>query len=91
MTVCKHLKILGSVQGVFFRESMAREARRLAVTGWVRNRPDGSVEAMVQGEPEAVAAIIAWAQRGPELAKVSQVVVSDDVGNFAEFVPLPTQ
>ena len=59
------LVIHGRVQGVFFRDSMRREAIRLGIAGWVRNRSDGTVEATVQGEPDAVEAILRWAHRGP--------------------------
>lgn len=64
------------MQGVYYRDSMRREAERLAVSGWVRNRDDGTVEAMVQGEPEAVEAIVRWAHRGPEHARVERVVTA---------------
>ena len=60
-----HLLIQGRVQGVWFRESMRREAERLGVTGWVRNAPDGSVEAVVQGSADAVDALIEWAHTRP--------------------------
>jgi acylphosphatase len=69
-----HLKIQGRVQGVWFRESMRREAERLGVNGWVCNRSDGSVEATVQGATDAVNALIEWAHSGPPLAQVQQVV-----------------
>src|SRR3989338_9668702 len=59
------LVIYGHVQGVFFRDSMRRKAQNLAVAGWVRNRSDGSVEAVVQGEPADVDAIVCWARGGP--------------------------
>ena len=68
-----HLVIHGHVQGVWFRDSMRREAGRLGVTGWVRNRPDGAVEAVVQGDPAAVEAIVLWAHRGPPSARVDKV------------------
>ncbi|HEY8280746.1 MAG TPA: acylphosphatase [Bdellovibrionota bacterium] len=67
------LQIRGKVQGVFFRDSMRQVAQRLALSGWVRNRQDGSVEAWVQGEEQAVDEILAWAQHGPPSAKVDQV------------------
>lgn len=86
----KHLRITGRVQGVFFRGAMTREARSLGVTGWVCNRADGSVEAVVQGEPEAVERIVAWAHRGPERARVEKVEVSDAEGEFADFRTLAT-
>jgi acylphosphatase len=75
--VARLLHITGHVQGVGFRYSMQREAARIGVNGWVRNRRDGSVEAMVQGNEEAVAAITSWARRGPLGAQVTNVNVSD--------------
>ena len=68
--VTRRLVARGRVQGVWFRESMRREAERLEVRGWVRNRPDGSVEAVVQGRLASVEAIVHWARRGPEAAEV---------------------
>ncbi len=70
-----HLLIHGRVQGVWYRDSMRREAEVLGVNGWVRNRRDGTVEAMVQGAPDAVDALARWAQRGPERAAVERVQV----------------
>lgn len=61
------------------------EAERLGVTGWVRNRSDGSVEAVVQGSPAAVDAIIDWARRGPELARVTDLQMADADGSFSSF------
>jgi len=69
----RHLRIRGRVQGVFFRESMRQEAERLGVTGWVRNRADGSVEAWIQGEQAALHELLAWSRRGPPRAEVSGV------------------
>jgi acylphosphatase len=80
----------GRVQGVWFRESMRREAERLGIHGWVRNRLDGSVEAVVQGSPEAVDAIVAWARRGPEAADVESLEVSEAHGGFERFEKRPT-
>jgi acylphosphatase len=68
-----HLRISGRVQGVGFREAMCAEAERLGVAGWVRNRADGSVEALVQGTDAAVDAFLAWAGRGPPAARVERV------------------
>lgn len=65
----------GRVQGVFFRDSTRREAIALGVTGWVRNRPDGSVEAHVEGAPDAVDALLRWAREGPRHADVGELRV----------------
>jgi len=71
------LLIRGKVQGVFFRESARREAERLGVTGWVRNLPEGEVEAVVEGERDAVEAFVQWCHRGPPQARVDGVAVKD--------------
>jgi acylphosphatase len=70
-----HLRIHGRVQGVWFRESMRQEAERLGASGWVRNAPDGSVEATVQGSETAVDALVDWARRGPPQARVDRVEI----------------
>ena len=67
------LHITGRVQGVGFRYAMREEAARRGVRGWVRNRSDGSVEALLQGEASALEALIAWAHRGPAGARVREV------------------
>lgn len=89
MRQTRHLQIHGRVQGVWFRDSMCREAERLGVAGWVRNRRDGTVEAVVQGEAAAVQAIIAWAHRGPPKAEVSRVAIEEAEGEFAGFEQRP--
>jgi acylphosphatase len=68
--VTRQLRIAGKVQGVGFRFSLQEEADRLGLSGWVRNRRDGTVEAVVQGAPEAVEALITWARRGPPGSRV---------------------
>jgi len=79
------LSIQGRVQGVFFRDSMRREAQRLGVTGWVRNCSDGSVEAVVHGPSAAVDAMVRWAHRGPERAQVAQVDIAPIDGSYTGF------
>lgn len=80
-----HLAIHGRVQGVFFRDSMRREAQKLGVSGWVRNCGDGSVEAVVHGPVSAVDAIVQWAHRGPPHADVSRVIAEPADGVFTSF------
>ena len=84
-TMTLHLVILGRVQGVGYRDAMRREALRHAVAGWVRNRPDGAVEAVVHGEPAAVEAIVLWAHRGPPLARVDRMESESAGGAYAGF------
>ncbi len=69
-----HFLIRGTVQGVGYRMSMQRAASRLGLSGWVRNRSDGSVEALAHGPDDAMAELVSWAQRGPRLAVVESVV-----------------
>ena len=87
----KHLQISGRVQGVGFRYHMCRVAIEFGVTGWVRNRRDGSVEAMVEGAPDAVEKIIAWARRGPGHAVVTAVEITAGDGSYERFDALPTE
>lgn len=86
----RHLVVTGLVQGVGYRYSMAMAARRFDVSGWVRNRRDGSVEAMIAGSAEAVAAMIAWARHGPSGAEVERVTVELGAGDFEDFEQKPT-
>ena len=89
--VTLHLRILGRVQGVGFRYHTQREARRRGVAGWVRNRIDGSVEAVFHGENDAVDALVDWARHGPSNAKVTDVQVSTATGEYASFEQRPTE
>jgi acylphosphatase len=66
-----HIFISGRVQGVFFRQETKEKAEELGVFGWVKNLPDGQVEAVFEGEKDKVEQIIKWAQKGPSLAKVN--------------------
>jgi acylphosphatase len=77
MKVTKRLRISGLVQGVGFRASLADEARLRGLGGWVRNRSDGTVEALVHGDAQACDALLAWARRGPRAARVDRVDVED--------------
>ncbi len=86
----RHLVIVGRVQGVGFRHAMTRRAASLDLRGWVRNRLDGNVEALIQGTPDAVAAMIAWARHGPRTADVDRVEVEPDEGEFTTFEQRPT-
>ena len=70
-----HLYVRGRVQGVYFRAAAQREARRLGLTGWVKNRADGSVELLVEGEEDQVKELISWSHRGPGAARVDAVDV----------------
>ncbi|MDE3185416.1 MAG: acylphosphatase [Bacteroidota bacterium] len=71
-----HLLISGKVQGVFFRDSSRMAAQKLKITGWIKNRQDGKVEAMISGEEKNVKAFVDWCKSGPERAKVEEVIVS---------------
>jgi acylphosphatase len=68
------LRIQGRVQGVAFRASMQREARALGLSGWARNRADGTVEACVAGANADVERMLDWVRRGPAMARVERVV-----------------
>jgi acylphosphatase len=86
-----HLFISGYVQGVFFRETTKRRADYLNVTGWVRNRDDGRVEAVFEGEAQDVKRLVEWCRHGPPMATVTNVDVKWEnyVGQFDSFeIPL---
>jgi acylphosphatase len=72
-----HLIIKGKVQGVYYRASAKDVAREVGVTGWVKNMPDGSVEAIVSGSEERVEKFIEWCGKGPKNAEVTEVIVGD--------------
>jgi acylphosphatase len=79
--------VRGRVQGVFFRASAQREARQLGLAGWVKNRPDGSVEIVAEGEEDQVKDLLAWAQHGPTTARVDKVETKwrSYTGEFSDF------
>ena len=75
--IARRVTVSGRVQGVFFRDTCRRLAASRGVAGWVRNCADGSVEAWFEGPPDAVAALVDWAGRGPAHAEVFGVDVED--------------
>lgn len=79
--------VSGRVQGVWFRAATQERALQLGVTGWVKNRPDGRVEALFEGEPEAVERALAFVAEGPRLARVTGVEIErgDATGGFTGF------
>jgi acylphosphatase len=81
------LIIEGRVQGVWFRESTRREASRLGVVGWVKNRPDGKVEVLAEGPEERVRNLVIWCHHGPASARVSRVRETEEAwrGEFSSF------
>jgi acylphosphatase len=76
-TIRRHVTVRGDVQGVFFRESAHRKAAETGVAGWVTNRKDGSVEAVFEGAPDAVDAMIDFAREGPTGASVDSLDVEE--------------
>ena len=71
--IARHVRVTGRVQGVFFRQSTAEKANEIGVSGWVRNCPDGSVEAHVEGIEPAIRSMIEWMEMGPPAASVVEV------------------
>lgn len=86
-TKCVHLVVHGRVTGVYFRAAAQREAKRLGITGWVRNRSDGSVEIHAEGDEDAVKELIGWAHHGPSAARVEDVDVRyrSYTGEYSDF------
>ena len=82
-----NLKIHGQVQGVFFRRSAKLKADSLGIVGWVKNRDDGNVEAMVEGERAKIAEFMNWCKKGPPFAKVDNVEIKEQKGleGFSDF------
>jgi len=83
--IARRLTISGRVQGVGFRYALADEARARRLSGWVRNRRDGTVEALIAGPEAEVEAMIAWARRGPSPARVSEVKVEPATADRSDF------
>jgi acylphosphatase len=74
----RRVVVHGRVQGVFFRDTCRREARAAGLAGWVRNRPDGTVEAVFEGPDEAVRRMVEWCRTGPRYADVDRIDVADE-------------
>jgi acylphosphatase len=74
----RRVLVSGRVQGVWFRDSCRSEALRQRVSGWVRNREDGRVEAVFEGDPDAVNTLVNWAQHGPPRAEVTAIDVREE-------------
>jgi acylphosphatase len=86
-----HIRVEGRVQGVGYRAFVEMMAAELCLSGWVRNRRDGSVEAVLQGPPEAVEAMLDLCRRGPAASRVDRVeIVGEGVGVFTGFALRPT-
>ena len=84
------LRIHGRVQGVGYRAALFAQAQRLGVCGWVRNRRDGTVEAMLAGADDAVQRLVEWARRGPPAAVVDRIELQVTEGQFTHFELRPT-
>jgi len=82
-----HVIIHGRVQGVFFRLETQKAARQYGAVGWVRNLPDGTVEAVMEGPENAVESLLAWCRQGPRMARVDKVDISreDFIGEYSSF------
>lgn len=87
MKVRVHIFVSGRVQGVFFRHNTKKKALELGLTGWVKNLPDGRVEAVFEGERDKIDKILEWAKKGPFLAKVEKLDVKEEdyKGEFDDF------
>ena len=86
----RRLVITGLVQGVGFRYAMLAQARLLGINGWVRNRRDGSVEAVIASDPAQLEAMLDWSRSGPAGAAVDNVMIETASGDFQDFELRPT-
>jgi acylphosphatase len=87
MKTCINVKISGIVQGVWFRASTKQKAEQLGITGWVKNTPDGNVEAVFEGDEDIIKEMLQWCQQGPPHARVENVEVKnqDSINGFDNF------
>jgi acylphosphatase len=74
----RRVVVHGFVQGVYFRDTTRRLAQQRGVAGWVRNRPDGAVEAVFEGETDAVESMVRWCEQGPRGAQIDGIDVFDE-------------
>ena len=84
---CVQISIRGRVTGVYFRASTQREAKRLGISGWVRNRNDASIEILAEGEEDAIKELVSWSHHGPSAARVENVDVRyrSYSGDYSDF------
>ncbi len=75
--ITKHILVEGKVQGVFFRDYTRQESLRNHLTGWVRNLPNGSVEAIIRGEEKNIGKILLWLEQGSPHSRVDRVIIED--------------
>lgn len=89
-TIAAHVRVVGRVQGVGFRNAMKETADRLGVVGWARNRGDGTVEAHLVGSPESVNGLLAWCQTGSPMARVRDIhtILLEDPPHYSAFLIL---
>jgi acylphosphatase len=87
-----HVRVHGRVQGVYYRATTQETAQRLGLVGWVRNRSDGTVEAVAEGDEIAVESFLAWCRKGPDRAQVGEVEVErmEPLGTDESFAVRPT-
>ena len=86
MQICKHCIVSGKVQGVFFRQTTLDKAKALGVKGWVRNLPNGTVEAVICGEEDVVQSLCNWLWKGPDAAQVTDIIFTDhDLESHTDF------
>jgi acylphosphatase len=87
MISCAHVIISGRVQGVWFRASTKQKAKQLRLNGWVRNNPDGNVEAIFEGDENLIKEMLNWCHNGPPLAKVTnvEVIYEEPSNGFNDF------
>jgi len=83
--VLKHLQLRGRVQGVGLRYSISAQAAKWAINGWVKNNPDGTVEAVLEGPDDVVFQMIEWIRKGPGTAEIDDISISEGSGHHKQF------